>query len=69
MPGLLAAKDNWSQEFLGDPSLTVACVLLIVVSIGWVVITRIIARRFKKALLRADREARRTTTDIWSTPP
>ena len=61
-------------EFLRDPVLTVACVLLIVVSIGWVVVTRLIVRSFRKALLEASTpspqvDAIRPPRDIWSIPP
>lgn len=60
-------------ELLKDPALTVACVLLIVVSIGWVVITRMIIRRLKKAARRGQRIARidvvQSPRDLWSLPP
>jgi hypothetical protein len=36
------------EEFVRDPLLTVACVLLIVVSIEWLVVTRRIARRLRE---------------------
>ncbi|MBA2273523.1 MAG: hypothetical protein H0W21_06435 [Actinobacteria bacterium] len=35
------------EEFLRDPTLTVACVLLIVVSFAWIVVSRIMVRRIK----------------------
>ena len=59
-------------EFLRDPVLTVACVLLIVVSTGWVVITRLIVRRMRKAILRARAPSAgsfRSPRDIWTDPP
>lgn len=36
------------KEFLRDPTLTVACVLLIVVSVAWIVVSRIMVRRIKR---------------------
>ncbi|MBW3594236.1 MAG: hypothetical protein KY391_01555 [Actinobacteria bacterium] len=60
-------------EFMRDPTLTVACVLLVVVSVGWVVITRLIVHRMKKAAVRGVRspatDAIRPAKDIWSMPP
>ena len=72
---ILLAKARHFGEFARDPVLTVACVLLIVVSAGWVVITRLISRNLRRALLRrqqAERRVRgpvRTSRDIWSEPP
>jgi len=65
------AQDSLS-EFLSDPILTMACVLLIVVSIGYIIVTRLIARLYKKAALRDRRQAeqmRSSERDIWSYPP
>ena len=60
-------------EFMRDPSLTVACVLLVVVSIGWVVVTRLILHKMKRAARRGVRsaatEAIRPAKDVWSLPP
>ena len=68
----VAAQRSLS-EFLTDPVLTVACVLLIVVSIGWVVVTRLIVRNLRRAALRGSRSAKidavRPARDIWSIPP
>ncbi len=36
------------EEFLRDPTLTVACVLLIVVSFAWIVVSRLMVRRIKR---------------------
>ncbi len=36
------------EEFLRDPTLTVACVLLIVVSFAWIVVSRTMVRRIKR---------------------
>ena len=69
----LAATPEQIGELFKDPALTVACVLLIVVSIGWMVITRLIARRIKRAARRGQRSARidavQSPKDIWSYPP
>jgi ATP/ADP translocase len=60
-------------EFLADPMLTVACVLLIVVSIGWIVVTRLIVREYRRAAARQRRrppvDVTRPARDIWSFPP
>jgi hypothetical protein len=60
-------------EFFRDPTLTVACVLLMVVSIGWVVVTRLIIHKMKRAAKRGVRspatDAIRPAKDIWSLPP
>lgn len=61
------------EEFLADPALTIACVMLIVVSVGWVVISRLIVRNLRKAAMRGRRsrriEAARPSRDIWTMPP
>lgn len=68
-----AASARQIGELFKDPALTVACVLLIVVSIGWVIITRLIVHRFKKAAQRGRRIARidlvQSPRDIWTSPP
>lgn len=60
-------------EFMRDPSLTVACVLLVVVSVGWVVVTRLIVHKMKRAARQGVRnaatEAIRPAKDVWSMPP
>ena len=60
-------------EFFRDPWLTVACVLLVVVSVGWVVLTRLIVHRLKRAARKGARSAAidsvRPARDIWSMPP
>ena len=69
----LAATACDIGELFADPALTVACVLLIVVSVGYVIVTRLIVRRLKKAARRGRRGARidviRDPKDIWSYPP
>lgn len=61
------------EEFLAEPSLTVACVLLVVVSVSWVVVARVISRRLRRAALEAGRrpppEVAAPARDIWSDPP
>ena len=69
----LAASANQISELFKDPALTVACVLLIVVSIGWVVVSRLIIHKLKKAAQRGQHIARRDVVqsprDIWAFPP
>ena len=68
-----AATADQIGELFKDPALTVACVLLIVVSVAWVVVSRVIVRRMKKAVLRGHRIANRSVVqapkDIWALPP
>lgn len=72
---VLLARARHFGELARDPVLTVACVLLVVVSIAWVVVTRLIARNLRKALLRQQMARRRPVApvrpprDIWSEPP
>ena len=59
-------------EFMKDPTLTVACVLLVVVSVGWIFVTRLILHKMKRAAKRgakAQLDAIRPAKDIWSIPP
>ena len=51
--------------------MTIACVMLIAVSLGWIVVSRIIARMMKKAAIRGQQrvEALQSPKDIWSYPP
>ena len=68
-----AARERPLLDFMRDPTLTVACVLLVVVSIGWVIVTRLIVHRMKRAAERGVRSATtdaiRPAKDIWSLPP
>ena len=48
----LAAVDPFA-EFIQEPVLSVAAVLLIVVSVAWIVMSRLITRAMKKAAYRA----------------
>ena len=47
------------EEFVSDPALTVACVLLIIVSVSWVVVARLIWLNLKRAAIRAEAPRRR----------
>lgn len=59
------------EEFAQDPLLTVASVLLIVVSLGWIVVSRLISRNLRKtARMKNERKgAVRPARDIWADPP
>ncbi len=71
--GSPVAAEPSLAEFLRDPLVTVACVLLIVVSVGWIVITRMIVRRIKRLARRRAGEPAvdliKPPRDIWSIPP
>lgn len=45
---IFLAQTTSFGEFARDPILTVACVLLIVVSISWIVVSRMIVRQLKR---------------------
>ena len=45
----LLAKTSGLEEFSREPMLTVACVLLVVVSLAWIVVSRMVYRNLKKA--------------------
>lgn len=72
---LQAARDGKRPlvEFMRDPTLTVACVLLVVVSVGWVVVTRLILHKMKRAARQGVRgtatDSIRPAKDIWTLPP
>lgn len=60
------------EEFAQDPLLTVASVLLIVVSIGWIIVSRLVSRNLRKAaaLGRGQKKgAVKPAKDIWAGPP
>lgn len=59
------------EEFVQDPLLTVASVLLIVVSIGWIVVSRIVSRNLRKTVARRAQKkgTPRPARDIWADPP
>ncbi|MGH2821058.1 MAG: hypothetical protein ACRDJ5_10445 [Actinomycetota bacterium] len=69
--GSLQAQTETFEELARDPVLTVACALLILVSVAWVVTTRIIAREVRRAAMRRRRSSRRARPprDIWGSPP
>lgn len=62
------------EEFAQDPLLTVASVLLIVVSLGWIIVSRLVSRNLRKtaAMARDQRKKKgavRPAKDIWAGPP
>lgn len=69
----LAATAQQIGELFKDPALTVACVLLIVVSVGWILVSRMIVHRLKRAAQKGQRTAQRQLVqnprDIWAYPP
>lgn len=69
---VLAQTARDISELFSEPALTVACVLLIVTSVAWIVMSRMIVRRIKRAALRAKAaplDVVRPPKDIWSYPP
>lgn len=67
---LTLAAERPLREFLTDPTLTIACVLLIVVSIGWIVVWRLIIRAMKRAPVRGlPVEPVKSPRNIWAFPP
>lgn len=68
----LAQSARDLTELFEEPALTVACVLLIVCSVGWLVVSRLIVRQIKRAALLAQAaplDVVRPPKDIWSYPP
>jgi len=70
---ILFAQTNSFGEFTREPILTVACVLLIVVSIAWIIVSRMIVRQLKR-YDRATSQPRRgrptpRTRKVWDEPP
>jgi hypothetical protein len=59
------------REFLVDPSLSVACVLLVVVSVGWIFVWRRILKDMRRVGTRRPTrtDVVRPPRDIWSYPP
>lgn len=59
------------EELAKDPLLAVAAVLLIVVSIGWIVVSRVVSRNLRKRAAQAQKKKGppRPPKDIWSGPP
>ncbi len=70
---LLAQDLDPLEEFTKDPILTVACVMLIVVSLGWIVISRLIVHNVKKAQKKAKNPTKKgevkPARDVWKAPP
>ena len=75
---ILFAQTNSFGEFAREPILTVACVLLIVVSLAWIVVSRMIVRqlkRYDKAVTRPKRgqpkggQPTRRTKQAWDKGP
>jgi hypothetical protein len=56
------------EEFVRDPALTVACVLLIVVSVAWIVVSRLIYSNLSRAAWKAQ-AVRRGRTRRRRQPP
>jgi hypothetical protein len=70
---ILLAQTNSFGEFAREPILTVACILLIVVSLAWIIVSRMIVRqlkRYDKAISQRPR-GRPTprTKKQWDKPP
>ena len=68
----LAQSARDLTELFEEPALTVACVLLIVASVGWIVVSRLIVRQITRAAMRTravPRDLVRPPKDIWSLPP
>jgi hypothetical protein len=60
------------EEFVRDPVLTIACMLLIVVSIAWVVVVRKISRNLRDADRygsASKKAASREPREVWKKPP
>lgn len=71
-PALLLAQAEGFSELQQDPALTVASVLLIVVSLAWIVVSRRITVNMRKAAYRRLRAQGRKIPagkDLWSSPP
>lgn len=58
------------DEFVSDPVLTVACVLLVAVSVGWILTSRAITKNMKRAAERQQRQRppRRRNADTRTQP-
>jgi hypothetical protein len=69
MHTLIAISQRPLEDFLSDPVLTVACVLLIIVGLMWIITARVIAHNQKRAL-KARRRRRNTNekTDEQARP-
>ncbi len=52
MPAPYAQFGPNVEELFDDPMLTVACVLLVLVSVGWILVSRLVVRNLRRAALR-----------------
>jgi hypothetical protein len=66
---LVSAAAEPLEEFAGDPLLSVACVLLIVVSIAWIIVARAVSRNLRNTHQRGGRDEPQSARDIWKSPP
>jgi hypothetical protein len=72
---LLSKGAGSLAQFTEDPLLSMAAILLIVVSVGWIVTSRLIRAELKKAAIRKQRKSRRPPpppkrrSDVWREPP
>jgi cell division protein FtsX len=66
-----ALQNQPLEELAQDPLLTVASVLLIVVAVGWIVVSRLVSRNLRRTAARAAKKkgAVRPAKDIWTEPP
>ncbi len=71
LAGLAAERDL--SEFVRDPVVTIASVLLVVVAIAWVIVSRHILNVLRQAAFRRERapglEWLRRSSDMWKYPP
>jgi hypothetical protein len=65
-----AAPASFADVF-EDPALIVACILLMVVAVAWVIVSRMIVHNLRKAARRRQRtrDITRSPRDIWADPP
>ena len=68
---IFLAQTNSFGEFAREPILTVACVLLIVVSISWIVVSRMIVRQLRRYEAARPRKRREpgNSKRVWDEPP
>ena len=57
------------EEFARDPVLSVACILLIVVSVAWIVVARAISHNLRRDDQRVQDPGSRSARDVWKEPP
>jgi hypothetical protein len=70
---LVIAQEGSIEEFAKEPVLSMAAVLLILVSILWIVVSRLITREMRKSayrqLRRKGTKAPTTEQEMWNVPP